>query len=436
MSDLKPLARTIFEQTLDAVDARRAVRAKIARAGKRLLVGEEEIELGEAATLRVVAFGKAACAMTEGLAEVLEPDFPLEGILAAPSPPPRRIRGLQFFLAGHPAPNEGSFAAARAILDLLKKTDERTTVFFLVSGGGSALVESPLDSRVSLEEMRELHRTLVNCGGSIDEINVVRKHLSAVKGGRMAAAAPMAMKFTLAISDVPPGCESALASGPTLPDPSTVEDAYQVASRYGVVEHLSGALRDCFERRRLRETPKECDPAFARSEFFLLLDQHKLFHQAHRTAESHGLATICDNSTDDWLLERSVDFLLDLLERHKEANPGLPVAVIADGEVLCRVNGNGMGGRNSAFALYAAQKIEGRPVAVLSAGTDGIDGSSPAAGAIADGTTIGRAQAAGLDAVDFFRRSDSYSFFARLGDAILTGPTGNNLRDLRILIHE
>ncbi len=436
MSDLKPLARTIFEQTLDAVDARRAVRATIAREGKRLLIGDTEIEIGQAAELRVVAFGRAACAMAEGLAEVLEPDFPMEGILAAPSPPPRRIRGLQFFLAGHPAPNEGSFAAARAILDLLVKTDERTTVFFLLSGGGSSLVELPLDSGVSLEEMRELQRTLVNCGGSVDEINVVRKHISAVKGGRMAAAAPAAVKFTLAISDVPPGREFALASGPTLPDSSRVEDAYQVAERYGVTEQLSGALRNCFERRTLRETPKEGDPAFERSQFFLLLDQHKLFHQAHRAAESHGLETICDNSTDNWPLERASDFLLGLLDQHKQANPGLPVAVIADGEVLCRMNGNGLGGRNSAFALYMAQKIEGRPVAMLSAATDGIDGSSPAAGAIADGTTIGRERVAGFDAADFFRRSDSYSFFARLGDAILTGPTGNNLRDLRILIQE
>ncbi len=284
--------------------------------------------------------------------------------------------------------------------------------------------------------MRQLHRALVTCGGSIDEINFVRKHLSAVKSGRLAAAAPNATKLTLAITDVPAGRESALASGPTLPDPSTVEDAYRVVEKYALLDRMPASLCPAFMERQLAETPKAGDPAFTRSRFVLVLDHHRLFHQAHRAAESHGFATLCDNSTDDWPLERAADFLLDLLVRHKQANPDRPVALIADGEVLCRVTGDGIGGRNSAFALYAAQKIAGRPIAVLSAGTDGIDGLSPAAGAVADGATLDRARAAGLDPEDFFRRSDSYSFFARLGDAIQTGPTGNNLRDLRILIHE
>jgi len=436
MTDLKSLARKMLDETLAAVDVRRAVCAAIERHGSRIAIEGGEVDLAEFSSLRVVAFGKAAAGMAEGLAEVLAPEYKFEGILVVPSLPPRPIPGLKLFVAGHPMPNEESFAAARAIFDLLGRANGRTLVFFLLSGGGSALVELPLDPAVSLDDMRELHRALVTCGGSIDEINFVRKHLSAVKGGRLAAAAPNATKLTLAITDVPAGRESALASGPTLPDPSTAEDAYRVVEKYGLVDRLPASLRHVFAERELAETPKAGDPAFARSRFLLVLDHHRLFHQAHRAAESHGFTTLCDNSTDDWPLDRAADFLLDLLARHKQANPDRPVAVIADGEVLCRVTGDGMGGRNSAFALYAAQKIAGRPIAVLSAGTDGIDGSSPAAGSVADGTTLDRARAAGLDPEDFFRRSDSYSFFARLGDAIHSGPTGNNLRDLRLLLHE
>ena len=436
MTDLKSLARQILDQTLAAVDARRAVCAAIERQGSRLVIEGGEVDLAEFSSLRVVAFGKAAAGMAEGLTEVLAPEYTAEGILVVPSLPPRPVPGLKLFVAGHPMPNEESFAAARAIFDLLGKANGRTLVFFLLSGGGSALVELPLDPAVSLGDMRELHRALVTCGGSIDEINFVRKHVSAVKGGRLAATSPNATKLTLAISDVPAGRESALASGPTLPDPSTAEDAYRVVEKYALLDRLPASLRPGFAERKLAETPKAGDPAFARSLFLLVLDHHRLFHQAHRAAESHGFATLCDNSTDDWPLERAADFLLDLLARHKQANPDRPVAVIADGEVLCRVTGDGMGGRNTAFTLYAARKIADRPIAVLSAGTDGIDGSSPAAGAVADGSTPDRAKAAGLDPEDFFRRSDSYSFFARLGDAIHTGPTGNNLRDLRILLHE
>lgn len=436
MPDLKAVAREIFHQTLAAVDARRAVSAAVERQGSRLFIEGGEVDLAEFSALRVIAFGKASAAMAEGLAEVLGPDYPLAGILAVPAPPLRPVPGLKLFVSGHPMPNEASFAAARAILDLLGKTNGRTLVFYLLSGGGSALVELPLDPGVSLDDMRRLHHALVTCGGSIDEINFVRKHVSAIKGGRLAAAAPQATKLTLAITDVPAGRESALASGPTLPDPSTANDAYRVVEKYDLLGHLPVSLRPAFEQRKLAETPKAGDPAFARSRFVLVLDHHRLFHQAHRAAESHGFTTLCDNATDDWPLERAADFLLDLLARHKRANPDRPVAVIADGEVLCRVTGDGLGGRNSAFVLYAVRKIAGQSVAVLSAGTDGIDGSSPAAGAVADGTTLDRALSTGLDPEDFSRLSDSYSFFARLGDAILTGPTGNNLRDLRILLHE
>ncbi|HEV2388948.1 MAG TPA: DUF4147 domain-containing protein [Candidatus Acidoferrales bacterium] len=435
MPGLNAVARAIFSQALASVDVRRSVCAKFERNGSVLRWSDGQLDLSEFPSLRVVAYGKASCAMAQGLVDLLAPDFPVGGILVTPQPATPSA-GFDLFIGGHPLPNEASFLAARAILALLAAADRRTLVFFLLSGGGSALVELPLDPAVTLEDMRGLHRLLVTCGGSIDEINAVRKHVSAVKGGRLAAAAPQAAKLTLAVTDVPAGRESALASGPTIPDPSTVDDACAVVRRYDLLDRLPASLRPAFERRALLETPKPGDPAFARSRFFLLLGHHDLFHQAHRAAEARGFVSACDNSTDDWPLERAVDFLLDLLQRRKRAYPDRPVAVIADGEVRSPVIGDGVGGRNAAFALAAVRKIAGLPVAVLSAGTDGIDGSSPAAGAVADGSTLDRASAAGLDPADYFRRSDSYTFFSRLGDALLTGPTGNNLRDLRILLHE
>jgi len=434
MPDLKQIARRIFQQTLAAIDVHAAFQRKVIRAGSLVDCGGIQVDLAAHQRIVIVAFGKASRAMTEGLLDALAPDWRAEGVLCGPSPLPRELPGFCAFVGGHPVPNEQSVAAAEAILELLARCDERTLVFFLLSGGGSALVEKPLSPEIGLGDLQELNRVLVTCGASIDEINAVRKHFSVVKGGRLAAAAPRATKITLGISDVPPDKESALASGPTLPDPTTVEDAYRVVAKYNLLGKLPGSARAQIERRALRETPKAGDPAFARSHFVLVMGLDDLFHPAHRAAQAAGFLVHCDNSTDDWALPRAADELLARLEELRRMYPRSPVGLIADGEVSSPVTGSGVGGRNSAFVLYCAEKIAHRPIAVLSAGTDGIDGNSPAAGAVADGSTFERARAAGLDPQDYFCRSDAYTFFAHLGDAIETGPTGTNLRDLRILL--
>jgi glycerate 2-kinase len=327
-----------------------------------------------------------------------------------------------------------SFAAGRAILRHLARCDEHTLIFFLISGGGSSLVEQPLDPAITLEDFQKLHSALVSCGASIEEVNTVRKHLSATKGGRLSAAAPRSMKLTLAISDVPPGQESALASGPTLPDPTTIDDAERIVREYKLLDRFPPSLRALFEDRAILESPKEGDPVFARSRFVVLLGQQELMHAAHRCCETAGYVCVCDNSTDNWPIEKAADHLLAQLIAQRRSYPGRPVAVLSDGELSSPVTGDGTGGRNSAFVLACVSKIAGRKIAVLSAGTDGIDGNSLAAGAVADGETWSRAHAAGLDVVDFLRRSDAYGFFDLLEDTIVTGPTGNNLRDLRILL--
>jgi glycerate 2-kinase len=434
--DLKSAAREIFQQTLAGIDIAETLCRKLARQGSHIHCSGKHFDLAHYKQINIIALGKASPAMAEALTTILVPEFPASGILVASAPPPRPLNNFQTFVAGHPVPNEQSFAAARAILQMLHKSDSADTLFFfLLSGGGSSLVELPLDPQIPLADFQALHRALVGCGAPIDAINSVRKHLSAVKGGRLAAAAPHAMKITLAVTDVPEGRESALASGPTLPDPSTIADAQRVIEEYSLREKLPASIASRFTTpNELAETPKPHDPAFLNAHFEIILGMHDLFHHAHIASESASFLTICDNTTDDWPIPRATEFLLTDLARLSKEHPGQPVAIIADGEVSSPVVGNGIGGRNSAFVLDCVSRIAGQRVAVLSVGTDGIDGISPAAGAVADGETLARAVTAKMDPKEFAQRSDSYNFFHALGDAIITGPTGNNLRDLRILL--
>ena len=438
-TEAKLLARRIFSRTLDSVDPCAAVERCLSRTAESLCCAGRHYDLRLFPDLRVLALGKAAHGMLAGLAAILPHHAKLRGVVSAPTPHTssgiaRALSNLQYFVGGHPEPNEDSLGAGQAALQLVRDCTPQTLVIVLLSGGGSALMESPVLTSLSLADLRQLNRVLVTCGAGIHEINTVRKHLSAVKGGRLAQAAYPASILTLAISDVPVGKETALASGPALPDPTTCADALAVVAKYKLAATLPVALRHWIESGQMPETPKAADPAFHKVQFELILGMHELFHAAHRIAESEDCLAFCDNSTDDWPVDKAADSLLAQLDDLRRAYPDHPVALIADGELSSAVTGDGLGGRNSAFVLNCVEKIAGKPVVVLSAGTDGIDGNSPAAGAIADGRTLSRAQSAGLDPKKFFQRSDSFRFFDQLGDAIVTGPTGNNLRDFRLLI--
>jgi glycerate 2-kinase len=434
MADLKQLARRIFHETLAAIDIPLTMQRKLLSEGSLLHCGDTEIDLSRFKKIRVVAIGKAAHAMLDGLKAILPRDVSFAGIASVPVTSANPLSDIQYFVGGHPIPNEDSWNAAKAILEMLSACDNQTLVFFLLSGGGSALVELPLDSSINLADMQQIHRVLIGCGAPIEAINTVRKHISAVKGGRLATAANLATKITLAVSDVPAGKEWALASGPTLPDPTTLSDMEKVLDEYALRDKFPDAFHRWVTREAIPETPKASDPSFKNAHFSILLGLDNLFHPAHGATEGAGCITCCDNATDDWPVERAAEYLLAQLEGLRSINPSRYVAVIADGEVSSPITGNGIGGRNAAFVLSCVEQIAGKNIAVLSAGTDGIDGNSPAAGAVADGETLARALAVGLDPRDAFQRSDAYTFFNRLDDAIIIGPTGNNLRDLRVLI--
>jgi glycerate 2-kinase len=444
MANLKQVALGIFHHTIAAIDISAAFDRKLEVRGNTFRCGDAAVDLGGFARVYVVALGKAAQAMVAGLRELLPPELAFEGIVVAPAGTPQNVTstasvsggGLRHFAAGHPVPNQESWAAAQAILDLLESCDARTLVFFLLSGGGSALMELPLNPEQTLTEVQAVHHALVTCGAPIDRMNTVRKHLSAVKGGRLTVAAGEATKITLAVSDVPLGKESALASGPTIADPTTLADFARVMREYSLEEKFPETVKKWLAAGKMPETPKASHAAFANAHFFLMLGMDDLFHPTHKFAEAAGCVACCDNATDDWPVEKAAEYLLMQLAILGQAHPGRRVAVIADGEVSSPVTGNGVGGRNSAFVLACAQRIAGNNIAVLSCGTDGIDGNSPAAGAVADGETVARGLGLGMEAGDYLLRSDAFRYFSRLGDAVITGATGNNLRDLRILIAE
>jgi glycerate 2-kinase len=396
-----------------------------------LRVREDLYDLQAYSRVVVISIGKAGHTMVEALGQQMG-QASLEGIVANSVEPASQVRGFRYFRGGHPTPNAESIHAAKAILKLLDAQNAASLVIFLLSGGGSSIVEKPIDDEISLDDLIATYRALVHSGAPIAEINAIRKHLSAVKGGRLARAAFPAQQVSLLVSDVPDNTPDALASGPTMPDSTSVEDCYRIAEKHGLLPQLPHSVRELFERRALEETPKSDDPAFYRSRWWPVLSNQTAVEQARAAAERAGFVVDVDNSCDDWDYQRAADYLLKRL-RDLRREFGC-VCLISGGEVTVKVTNGGVGGRNQQFALTCATKIAGENITVLSAGTDGIDGNSLAAGAVADGTTVSRAQSSGLDADAAFEKFDAYPFFRVLGDAVQTGPTGNNLRDLRILL--
>jgi hydroxypyruvate reductase len=425
----KQLAQEIFFETMAAIDVRRAMLAKLTKESTALVAGDVRFPL--ARPPHIVAFGKAANRMASVLVEIL--DGAVEaGVVVSPSEPASRLDGIRYFTGGHPYPNLGSLQGAEAALELVSDLTADDAVIFLVSGGGSALFEMPLDPEVTLEDLLEFNRVLVTCGLPIEQINPLRKHLSAVKGGRLGARAYPARRLTIFISDVPEGLPSMVASGPTRPDESTLEQCYSVVEEHGLTAQFPLAIRKRFEERTLDETPKADDPRLKDSQYFCLLSNWDAVTATKAAAEELGFICEIDSSEWDADYQRVAAANLRALDALASAHPGQPVCAIAGGEITCPVTGRGIGGRNQAFVLYAAMKIAGSQRVVLSAGTDGCDGNSPASGAVADGQTISRARALGLDQEHCLAASDSYHFFHALGDTLETGFTDHNVRDIRV----
>ncbi|MCA1616042.1 MAG: DUF4147 domain-containing protein [Acidobacteria bacterium] len=470
-TDPRRLARAVFAETLGALDAGAAVRRAARLRRGRLKIFEDEFDLGATgAAVYCVAFGKAAGAMAAALDEMLGGRL-AGGVLSAPplaSALPRRWR---VFEGGHPLPDAVSLEAARAAFGLLRRADEDgALVVFLVSGGGSAMLEWPRESGTTLADLREANRVLVTCGAGIAEVNAVRRAFSAVKAGGLCRAAPRAAQVTLIVSDTAAGEPHAVASGPTFPQTADgiVPDAQSVVGRYDLAARLPAAILASVKRhadpeasthdgrarssavREATPPPQAEHTAAPRPvrRHHVLLDNGRAVARAAEIAQSRGLSVeVAGDVAEQDVAEGARLLVSRLLELRARIGGGRGVCLISGGEFACPVRGGGVGGRNSETALRCAVELEARGLAgadsnprdsprfvALSAGTDGVDGNSPAAGALCDETTNARARARGLDPRRALAASDAYSFFAALDDSIVTGPTGTNVRDLRILV--
>ncbi len=398
--------------------------------------GDGEYALFPGRPIWVCGLGKAAAAMAEGLQLALD-GVPLTGILALPEAEKLpHFLGFRVFPGGHPEPNSASLEAGQAMLAAAAGLPARSLAIFLISGGGSTLAEAlwraPGQPPWTLPQACAWARSLVLSGAPISAINILRKHLSALKGGRLAAAAAHdeIEQITLLLSDVPPGDLSSIASGPTLPDPSTVEDACRVASEYQI--ELPSPARELIESRSLAETPKPGDAVFARSRWRLLADNQTACQMLAEQVRRAGFEPVMDATADEWEYRQAAAWLCSRMIQLRKENPR--ACLIAGGEVRVKVNqSGGRGGRNQAFALECARRLAGRPICVASLGTDGVDGNSQLAGAMVDGETWDRARRQGLDPEAALAGFNAAPLLESLGEGILTGPTGSNLRDVRIL---
>jgi hydroxypyruvate reductase len=386
----------------------------------------------------LVGGGKASGAMAQAVEEMLR-DRLAEGLVVVGHGQRLATVRTRIHEAGHPIPDAAGMRGARAVLALASRAGGRDLVIALISGGGSALLPLPAEE-VDLADKQEMTRQLLACGATIREINVIRKHLSRIKGGRLAAAAAPARLLGLLVSDVVGDAPEVIASGPTAPDPSRYADAWAIVERYGlsatappaVLRHLRAGVDGC-----VPETPKPGDPVLSRVRNLVIANNRDALAAAARRARALGFSPLILSSSIEGEA-REVARVHAALAREVRATGHplpAPACLISGGETTVTLRDGGTGGRNQEFVLAAALEIEGLDeVVILSAGTDGTDGPTDAAGAMADGMTVSRARSVGLDPVRSLRAHDAYPFFERLGDLVVTGPTGTNVMDIRLIL--
>ena len=431
-------AEEIFRAALKAVDPIEAVLRFIKTADDVLHVGKRQFQLKDYDRILVVGAGKAGAPMARALEDLLG-DCISDGVIVVKEGHGLPLQHVRIHEAGHPVPDERGIRGAEDILSLVSTAGERDLVLCVISGGGSALLVAPAEG-VTLEDKQEVTRLLLACGADIHEINTVRKHLSRAKGGWLARFAHPATVVTLILSDVIGDDLNVIGSGPTVPDPSTYADAEGVFKKYDIWDHVPSSVKDRFQaglKGDIQDTPKADDVVFQRCYAELVGTNIQALIAASKEAERQGYRPLILSSTVEGEAREVVKVLTAIAkEVRNSGNPFPPPAcILCGGETTVTLQGDGKGGRNQEFALASAPLIDGMgDVVVLSGGTDGTDGPTDAAGAIADGTTVKRARAKGLDPLTYLRRSDSYHFLQALGDLIITGPTRTNVMDVYMVL--
>jgi hydroxypyruvate reductase len=446
-----PAVKRILSAALEAVEPGEAVRWHLRRDGDRLFIGEKTYDLAGVKRVFIVGAGKAGAPMAEATAEILGDRLYAgmvivkEGHLGEwrPDSRPGLPAQLDFMEAGHPIPDERGVLGAQRIRQLLPSVAADDLVITLISGGGSALLVSPVEG-VNLSDLQALTNALLASGANIDEINTLRKHLERLKGGGLAQLCQPARVAALILSDVIGDPLDVIASGPTVPDPSTFEDAWRILERYDLVRHTPPGILAHLQRGREGrepETPKPGSGLFGRVQNLVIGSNRQAADAALRQAQQEGFNTLLLTTWLQGEARQAGRFLAAVLRQAaSDGQPvGRPACIVAGGETTVTLaigsdRGVGLGGRNLEIALGAAADLSGlKSAALVTLATDGGDGPTDAAGAVVTGETLERSRLAGLLPEEFLKRNDSYRFFQSLGDLLRTGPTRTNVNDLAFL---
>jgi len=443
-SELLRKAEGIYKAALSEVDAESLIKKNVAVRDEKLIIQEKSFDLRRFDNIFLVAIGKAAPFMVKGLRDVLG-DRIKEGIALYLPQNKIILENITSLPASHPLPDERSLQAAQRILSLAQRLSKKDLLFVLISGGGSAQISFPADG-VSLEEKRLITDRLLKAGADITELNTVRKHLSRIKGGRLAQEASPATIISLVISDVRGNDLENIASGPTHWDSSMYEDAFQVLKKYNLWDSAPASIKAVIDDgilNRIQETVKREAPIFKQIHNFIIGDNLGALRSAQREAEKLGFRGLILTSSDHGEARDAakyyVSLFLNLLQSEEAA--ARPLCLLAGGELTVTVKGNGEGGRNQEFVLAALIEMkkslqEERKWLILSLGTDGIDGPTDAAGAWITPSILKIIQELSLDPIEYLDNNDSYNFFKKADRLILTGPTHTNVMDLRLFLIE
>lgn len=437
------MAKTIFSKAVSAVDPSQRLKEMIRIEKDRLSIkteGDTErvFHLATFKKIFLIGTGKASASMAQAIEKIFG-DRITQGVIATKYGHVLPLKRTEIIEAGHPIPDQKGFEGAKKIQSILKESGPEDLVIFLLSGGGSALSPLPAEG-ITLEEKQQVTQLLLDCGADIKEINTIRKHISQIKGGWLARWAYPSTIIGFILSDVVGDQLDVIGSGPTVPDISTFNEAWDILEKYGLIKKVARSIQKHLwsgKEGKVEETPKPGDPAFEKVLNILIGSNILALRAAENEASSYGLNTLILSSSIVGDTREAARFHLAIVKEVMSSGNPLPrpACIISGGETTVTVKGNGLGGRNQEFALAGALEINGlEKVVLLSGGTDGTDGPTNASGAVADYTTVSRARSIGLDPKAHLENNDAYPFFQRLGDLLITGPTHTNVMDVRIVL--
>lgn len=435
---LREKVKSIFFASLKGADPKLCVKRFLMVKNGYILAGDLRKKLNEINKILVVGAGKASALMAQATEEVLGDEID-SGAVVSKTGYQAPLKKIKLYFGGHPYPDENGVKGTQTIIETVSEAGENDLVISLFSGGGSSLLVSPFDG-ISLEDKKRMTRLLLECGANIDEINTIRKHISKVKGGRLAKLAYPAQIVSLILSDVIGDRLDSIASGPTAPDPTTFKDCLEILFKYKLMDKIPKSIKVFLENNQNKkdcETLKPGDLVFEKVKNIIVGSNLSALKEAQRKAKELDFNTLMLSSTISGDTRKAALEHAELARRIKVEKKIVPppACVISGGETTVEVKGKGLGGRNQEFVLVSAIEIDGlKNVVIASLNTDGTDGPTDAAGAICDGFTVSRAKKKNLDPKEYLEQNDSYHFFEKLGDLIKTGPTNTNVMDIHIIL--